>query len=91
MNKTELIDAVAGDTGMSKSSAGEAVNSALDLITKSLAKGQEVTLVGFGTFKISKRAERMGRNPQTGEEIRIAACSVPVFRAGKPLKTAVNK
>ena len=91
MNKTELIEGVAKAADISKASANEAVNAALDLITKSLSKGKEVTLVGFGTFRVSKRAARMGRNPQTGAEIKIAASTVPVFKAGKPLKNAVNK
>ena len=91
MNKTELIEGVAKSTGLAKSAAGEAVNGALELITKQLASGKEVTLIGFGTFRVSKRKARKGRNPQTGEEIRVAACKVPMFKAGKPLKTAVNK
>lgn len=91
MNKSELVDNIAKSADISRAKANDALNAALDAITKSLAKGKEVSLVGFGTFKVSKRAARMGRNPQTGESIKIAASTVPGFKAGKPLKDAVNK
>jgi nucleoid DNA-binding protein len=89
MNKTELIDEVAKVT-CSKKEAGLAVDATLAAIEKALKKGGEVTLVGFGTFKVSKRKARIGRNPQTGEVIKIAAKKVPTFKAGKGLKDAVK-
>lgn len=90
MNKTELIDAVANAAGISKASAGRAIDAATDAITQSLKKGDPVTLIGFGTFKVNKRAARTGRNPRTGEDLKIAARNAPVFSAGKALKDAVN-
>lgn len=90
MNKAELIDAVAAGAGISKAAAGRAVDATTAAITKALKKGNSVTLVGFGTFKVSNRAARTGRNPQTGKEIRIAARKAPGFSAGKALKAAVN-
>ena len=90
MNKQELIDAVAGASGLSKAAAGRAVNALTASVTKSLKKGESVTLIGFGTFKVSKRAARNGRNPRTGATIKIAARKAPGFTAGKALKTAVN-
>ena len=89
MNKAELIDAVAKVT-CSKKEADEAVSATFAAIQKALKKGEDVTLVGFGTFKISKRKARTGRNPQTGATIKIAAKKVPVFKAGKGLKDAVK-
>jgi DNA-binding protein HU-beta len=89
MNKSELIDAVAKIT-CTKKEAEEAINTVFATIQKALKKGDEVTLTGFGTFKVSKRKARKGRNPQTGEEIKIAAKKVPVFKAGKGLKDAVK-
>jgi nucleoid DNA-binding protein len=89
MNKAELIDEVAKVT-CSKKEAGMAVDATLAAIQKSLKKGDAVTLVGFGTFNVSKRKARKGRNPQTGEAIKIAAKKVPVFKAGKGLKDAVK-
>lgn len=89
MNKAELIDAVAKVT-CSKKEADEAVSATFTAIQKALKKGEDVTLVGFGTFKISKRKARTGRNPQTGAAIKIAAKKVPVFKAGKGLKDAVK-
>jgi DNA-binding protein HU-beta len=89
MNKAELIDEVAKVT-CSKKEAGLAVDATLAAIQKSLKKGDSVTLVGFGTFNVSKRKARKGRNPQTGEAIKIAAKKVPVFKAGKGLKDAVK-
>ncbi|RTL24829.1 MAG: HU family DNA-binding protein, partial [Rhodocyclaceae bacterium] len=73
MNKTELIDALAGKSGLTKADAGRAVDSLTEIITETLAKGESVTLVGFGTFAVGERAARVGRNPQTGAEIQIAA------------------
>jgi DNA-binding protein HU-beta len=90
MNKGDLIDAVTADTGLSKADATRAVESALAAITKALQGGQQVSLVGFGTFAVKKRAAREGRNPRTGEMIQIAASKVPGFKAGKALKDAVN-
>lgn len=90
MNKSELCDAVADESGMSKADAGKAVDAVLSCITKSLKKGDAVTLVGFGTFDVRDRAARTGRNPRTGEEIQIAAAKNPAFKAGKALKDAVN-
>ena len=91
MNKTELIDQVAKGTGLSKGAAGGAVSAVFDAITGSLVRGKDVTLIGFGTFRVSRRKSRMGRNPSTGEAIRIAAVKVPTFKSGKSLKDAVNK
>ena len=90
MNKTELIDAVAEGADISKAAATRAVDTVLDSITAALAKGDQVTLVGFGTFTVKDRAARTGRNPRTGEPIQIAAAKVPGFKAGKALKDAVN-
>ena len=89
VNKADLIEAVAKDAGISKKAAGEAIHSVLSHVTKTLKKGGEVTLIGFGTFGISKRAARTGRNPQTGATIKIKAKKVPRFRAGAKLKKAV--
>ena len=90
MNKAELIDAVAEDAGLSKTLAAAAVDAVVDNITSSLKKGDQVTLVGFGTFAVRDRAARSGRNPQTGETIQIKAAKVPAFKPGKALKDAVN-
>lgn len=90
MNKTDLIAAVSSDTGMSKSDAADAVDSVFDSITASLRGGNEVRLVGFGTFNVVHRKASMGRNPRTGEPIQIKASNQPKFKAGKGLKTAVN-
>ena len=89
MNKSELIEAVAKVTS-TKKEAAEVVNTVIDSITKSLKKGKDVTLIGFGTFKVAKRKARVGRNPQTGKEIKIKAKKVPVFKAGSGLKEAVK-
>lgn len=89
MNKADLIEEVAKVT-CSKKEAVEAVDATLAAIKKSLKKGNAVTLVGFGTFDVKKRKARVGRNPQTGKEIKIAAKKVPVFKAGKGLKDAVK-
>ncbi|GAA4499167.1 HU family DNA-binding protein [Pseudaeromonas paramecii] len=90
MNKTELVDAIAAKADMSKAQAKAALEVMLDAITATLKEGEQVQLVGFGTFKVSHRAARTGRNPQTGQEIAIAASNVPSFVAGKALKDAVN-
>ena len=89
MNKAELIDAVAKDADVSKAAAGNAIDAITAAITSAVAKGDTVTLVGFGTFSSSKRAARTGRNPQTGKELKIAATTVPKFKAGANFKTAV--
>ena len=90
VNKTELIDAVAEGADISKAAATRAVDTMLDSISKTLATGNQVTLVGFGTFSVKARAARTGRNPRTGEPIDIPAAKVPGFKAGKALKDAVN-
>ncbi len=90
MTKSELISAVAGKSGLSKKDAEKAIESLVDAVTESLSKGEEVQLVGFGTWEVHKRESRKGRNPRTGAEIRIAARKVPVFRAGKALKQSVS-
>ena len=90
MNKGELIEAVAKDAGISKALAGKVLDSAIDAITKSLSKGDRVALVGFGTFSVSTRKARSGRNPQTGKEIRIPATKVAKFKAGNKLVQAVK-
>jgi DNA-binding protein HU-beta len=90
VNKSELIDAIAEEADLSKASAGRALDAAIDAITGSLKNGDAVSLVGFGTFSVKHRAARQGRNPQTGETIKISAANVPSFKAGKALKDAVN-
>ena len=90
MTKTELINAVAEKAELTKKDADKAVSAVINAITESLAKGEKIQLVGFGTFAVKERAARTGRNPQTGKEITIAAAKVPSFRAGKALKDAVN-
>ena len=90
MNKAELIDAVAEAADLSKASATRALDAALDSITSALKGGDQVTLVGFGTFQVRARAARTGRNPRTGEAIQIKASNNPAFKAGKALKDAVN-
>lgn len=90
MNKAELIEAVAESTDISKASATRAVDTVIEQITQSLQKGDQVTLVGFGTFTVKSRAARTGRNPRTGETINIPASKNPTFKAGKALKDAVN-
>jgi DNA-binding protein HU-beta len=90
MNKDDLIRAVAEQAQMTKANAAQAVNAVFESITGSLKKGDPVTLVGFGSFKVSKRAARQGRNPRTGEPISIAAATLPSFSAGKGLKDAVK-
>lgn len=90
MNKQDLIDHVAKSTGLSKKQAGDALSAVLGGITKAVKKGDKVTLVGFGTFDVKKRKARKGRNPQTGETIKIAAKKVPTFSAGAALKKAAK-
>ncbi|RYE23553.1 MAG: HU family DNA-binding protein [Sphingobacteriales bacterium] len=90
MNKAELIDQIAKDSGITKTQANEAVDSFTNAIVGSLKKGDRVTLVGFGTFSVSDRAARNGRNPQTGEVIKIKARKVPKFKAGKEFSTKVS-
>ena len=91
MNKTELVAAMAADAGLSKKDAEKAVKAFTDVVAAELKKGGKVQLVGFGTFEVSKRAARTGRNPQTGKEMKIAASKAPKFKAGKALKDMVNK
>ena len=90
MNKNDLIAAVASKAGMSKADAAKSVDAVFDSITSSLKSGGEVRLVGFGTFLVSKRSASMGRNPRTGEPIKIPAAKLPKFKAGKGLKDALN-
>lgn len=91
MNKSQLIDSIVEESGLTRSQAKIALESTLSTITKSLAQGQTVQLIGFGSFKSAHRAERIGRNPQTGEPIKISASNVPVFLPGKVLKVAVRQ
>ena len=91
MNKAELINAVAEKADLSKKDTEQAINAAIEVITKALKKGDKVQLVGFGSFEVKKRAARTGRNPRTKEEIKIPASKIPVFKAGKALKDAVAK
>ena len=91
MNKTELVDAVAASTGLTKTDTKKTIDAVFEEITKALKKGEAVQLIGFGTFKTSDRKAREGRNPQTGATIKIAARKVPAFSAGAALKDAVNK
>ena len=90
VNKSELIDQIADDAELSKAAAGRALDATIDAVSKALKKGGSVTLVGFGTFYVGKRAARTGRNPRTGASIKIKAAKVPKFRAGKALKDTVN-
>ena len=90
VTKPELVDAVAEKTGMKKKDAGVAVDAVIDTITETLGKKEEVSLVGFGTFDVRARSERMGRNPRTGEQITIPASTACVFRPGRKLKETVG-
>ena len=90
MNKAELVAAVAEKTNFTKKDAEVAINAFLASVEEALVKGEKVQLIGFGTFEISERAAREGRNPQTGETMTIAACKAPKFKAGKALKDAIN-
>ena len=90
MNKSQFVEAIAKETGLSKTDAAKAVNAYADVVKKALKKGDKVQLVGFGTFSVSKRAARQGINPATGEKIKIKAANVPKFKAGAALKDALN-
>jgi len=90
MTKAELIDKIAAGASLTKADAGKALDATLDAVRMTLKKGQKVTLVGFGTFAVAKRKARKGRNPRTGQEIKIPATKVPKFTAGKTLKDAVK-
>ncbi|MEO7464286.1 MAG: HU family DNA-binding protein [Nitrosospira sp.] len=90
MNKNELIEAMAAKIGGSKADAGRAVGALTDIISDTLQKGESIALIGFGTFEVRSRAARTGRNPKTGEELKIAASRIPAFKPGAALKAAVN-
>jgi len=90
MNKTELVEAIASSTEMTKTDVDKVVTAFVDVVTEALVKGDKVSLKGFGNFEVRERAARQGRNPQTGETISIAASKVPAFKAGKALKDAVK-
>jgi DNA-binding protein HU-beta len=90
VNKSELIDAIALSADISKAAAGRALDGAMDAVKKALKKGEMVTLVGFGSFYVGKRAARTGRNPRTGDAIKIKAAKVPKFRPGKGLKDSLK-
>ena len=90
MNKAQLIESVANATKMTKTDCESAINASLEAIKKAVKKGDDVTLIGFGTFTKTKRKARMGRNPQTGKEIKIPAMTVPKFRAGREFKNFVK-
>ncbi len=90
MNKSELVSAIAEEAGLTKADAAKALDATLSVITKALSDGEQVALIGFGTFKVGERAARTGRNPQTGATMQIPAAKVPKFTAGKALKEAVN-
>ena len=91
MNKTELIAAVSEKTGVSKKDCEKTISAMLDQVAESLAQGDKVQIVGFGSFEVKERQARTGRNPKTGEAVEIAASKAPVFKAGKALKDAVSK
>ena len=91
MNKTELVDAMAAQTELSKKDVEKVLKSFIDVVSQELKKGEKVQLVGFGTFEVSERAAREGRNPQTGETMEIKASKAPKFKAGKALKDVVNE
>ena len=90
MNKTELVAAIADEAGLSKKDAEKSLKAFTDVVTEELKKGEKVQLVGFGTFEVSERAAREGRNPQTGAAMKIAASKAPKFKAGKALKDLIN-
>ena len=90
MNKTQLVEQIAENTDISKASAGRALDAFVEAVTETLRSGDQVALVGFGTFSVRSRAARTGRNPKTGEAIQIAEAKVPSFKAGKALKDACN-
>ncbi len=91
MNKAEITQAMANETGLAVKDAGRALDAFIGTVAEELKKGNKVQLVGFGTFEIGERAARTGRNPQNGKTIEIAACKVPKFKAGKALKEEINK
>ena len=91
MNKTELVAAIAEKSELSKKDSEKALKAFIDTVTDELKKGEKIQLVGFGTFEVSERAERTGRNPQTGKEMVIPASKAPKFKAGKALKDLINK
>ncbi|MGV8001117.1 MULTISPECIES: nucleoid-associated protein HU-beta [Photorhabdus] len=91
VNKSQLIDKIAADSNISKAAAGRVVDAFISSVTAALKDGDDVALVGFGTFAVRERSARTGRNPQTGKELKIAAAKVPAFRPGKGLKDAVNE
>ena len=91
MNKTELIAAIAEKAELSKKDSEKALKAFVDVVTEELKKDHKIQLVGFGTFEVSERNARTGRNPQTGEEMEIPACKAPKFKAGKALKDAINE
>ena len=90
VNKSELVEAIAGSADISKAAAGRALDAITESIANALKEGDQVALVGFGTFLVKERAARTGRNPQTGEPIEISAAKIPTFKPGKALKDAVN-
>ncbi len=90
MNKSELVSAIAEESGLTKADAAKALDAAVTVITQAMAEGDQVAIIGFGTFKVGERAARTGRNPQTGATMEIPAAKVPKFTAGKALKEAVN-
>ena len=90
MNKTQLVEKIAASADITKADAGRALDAFIEAVTETLKDGDQVSLVGFGTFSVRERAARTGRNPQTGAEIQIAAAKVPGFKPGKGLKDAVN-
>lgn len=91
MNKTELVAAMADKAGVSKKDAEASLKAFTEVVSEELKKGEKIQLVGFGTFEVSERSARTGRNPRTGEEMKIKASKAPKFKAGKALKDAVNK
>lgn len=91
MNKSDVIEHIAQQADISKASAGRALEAVLDAVRSSLQKGEEVAIVGFGTFSVTEREARTGRNPRTGEALEIAAAKVPKFRPGKGLRDAINE
>ncbi len=90
MNKTEMIDSIAGSTGLTKVDVAKVINALVDKIISDVAAGQQFTIIGFGTFKSAKRQEREGRNPSTGDKIQIPSATLPKFTPGKKFKEAVN-
>ena len=91
MNKGELVAALAAKSELSKKDSETALNALIDVISETMAKGENVQLIGFGTFEAKSRPARVARNPRTGESVKIAACKAPAFKAGKALKDSVNK